>query len=83
MKSSDQLLMFQLRARRPEVYGRRTDNTSTSVDIRMTLEESQERLRQFGIELPRFEGDQVEDHTVPLIEDHATARNTKEDPSRD
>jgi hypothetical protein len=70
----------QLRARRPEIYGRRTDNTSTPVDIRLTLEESEERLRQLGIELPMFEGDQVEDHTIPLIED---ARKTEDDPSRE
>jgi hypothetical protein len=64
MKNSDQLLMFQLRARRPEVYGRRTDNTSPRVDIRMTLQESRERLRQLGVPLPAIEGDCEEDKRV-------------------
>ena len=48
----------------------------------MTLEESQERLRQLGIELPVSEGNQVEDHTIPLIEDVA-ARKAEDDTSRD
>ena len=71
MKSSDTLLMFQLRARRPAVYGR-ADTTSPRVDIRMTLEESRERLRQLGVPLPVIEGDCVdEDIAVPQItEEH-------------
>ena len=76
MKNSDQLLMFQLRARRPEVYGRRTDDTLPRVDIRMTLQESRERLRQLGVPLPMIEGDCVdEDIAVPRITD-ASADNT-------
>ena len=48
----------------------------------MTLEESQERLKQLGIVMPAYEGDQDEDHTIPLIEGHVTDRD-KDDPSRD
>ena len=66
-----------LKARRPETW-RETRSEPTLTTVKMTLEESKERLRQLGIELPRFEGDQVEDHTVPL-EDHATGR-TEDDP---
>ena len=73
-----------LKARRPEVW-RETRSKSpltTNLTVKMTLEESQERLKQLGIELPAYEGDQDEDHTVPLIEDHASGR-IEDDTSRD
>ena len=75
-----------LAARRPEVWRETRSGSSTlttNLTVKMTLEESQERLRQLGIELPVYEGDQDEDRTIPLLEDHATARNTEDDPSRD
>ena len=75
-----------LAARRPEVWRETRSGSSTlttNLTVKMTLEESQERLRQLGIELRVYEGDQDEDHTIPLLEDYATARNTEDDPSRD
>ena len=62
-----------LRANRPERWRETRSSKSTSttnVNVRMTLEESTERLKQLGIEFPLLiEGDQIEDHTIPLIED--------------
>ena len=57
-----------LKARRPEVW-RETRSESpltTNLTVKMTLEESQERLKQLGIELPAYEGDQDEDHTTAV-----------------
>ena len=75
-----------LKAFRPERWREtRSETTSTlntNFNVRMTLEELQERLKQLGIVMPEYEGDQIEDHTIPLIEDHATDRD-KDDPSRD
>ena len=73
-----------LKARRPEVW-RETQKRITvdhELTVKMTLEESKERLKQLGIELPPYEGDQDEDHTTPLIEGHVTGR-TEDDTSRD
>ena len=62
-----------LRANRPEKWREtRSESTSTlntNFHLKMTLEESQERLKQLGIVMPMYEGDQDEDHMVPLIED--------------
>ena len=73
-----------LRANRPERWRetRNSESTSTTnLNVRMTLEESEERVRQLGIVLPAYEGDQIEDHTIPLIEGHVTDRG-EDDPSR-
>ena len=75
---SDSLLGLLLKSRRPEVYARSHD-ANAKVEVRMSLEESRERLRQLGVELLMIEGDQEEDHTVPMIDD-ASARD---DPSRE
>ena len=71
-----------LKANRPEKWreARSESTTTTNIAVRMTLEESEERVRQLGIVLQAYEGDQDEDHTIPLIENHATDRD---DPSRD
>jgi hypothetical protein len=74
-----------LKAYRPERWRETKSDAApltTTVSVKMTLEESQERLRQLGIELPVFEGDQVEDHMIPLTEDVA-ARKAEDDTSRD
>ncbi len=59
IKSSDRAAELYLKAYRPERYGRREESPSTThnVNIRMTLEESRERLRQLGILPPVIEGD--------------------------
>jgi hypothetical protein len=71
---SDSLLGLLLKSRRPEVYTRSHDGT-TNVNVKMTLEESRERLRELGVEYPLLiEGDQVEDHTVvPQVTDRHNA----------
>jgi hypothetical protein len=62
MKNSDQLLMFQLRARRPEVYGRSGDSRPQSNFIlNITLQEQLKRLERLGIPLPVIESDLEED----------------------
>ena len=62
IKNTDSNAQFYLRAHRPETR----HETSPNVVIRMTLEESRERLRQLGVPLPMIEGDCVdEDITVP------------------
>ena len=89
-----------LKAYRPERWRENKSDAApltTTVSVKMTLEELQERLRQLGIELPVlreliplkelqlvtvFEGDQVEDHMIPLTEDVA-ARKAEDDTSRD
>ena len=64
IKHSDSNAQFILRSRRSDIYGRH--ETSTNVTVRMTLEQSHERLRQLGVPLPMIEGDCVdEDVTVP------------------
>jgi hypothetical protein len=58
MKSSDQLLMFQLRARRPEVYGRSGDSAPRSdVTLQITLAEHLKRLERLGLPVPVIERD--------------------------
>ena len=64
LKFSDGNAQFYLRAHKPEIYGKH--ETSTRVTVRMTMEESHERLRQLGVPLPIIEGDCAdEDITVP------------------
>jgi putative ATPase subunit gpP of terminase len=64
IKHSDSNAQYILSRRRPQIYGKH--DTSTNVTVRMTLEESRERLRQLGVPLPMIEGDCVdEDFTVP------------------
>ena len=66
MKSSDQLLMFQLRARRPEVYGRSGDSRPQSnVTLNITLAERIERLKRLGLPVPVIETDYEEDNAPP------------------
>lgn len=79
LKTSDSNAQFYLKAHRPDTYGRRESTPPTSVTVRMTLEESRERLRELGIEFPLIiEGDCIEeDITVPRITD-ASDSNTSE-----
>jgi hypothetical protein len=65
MKNSDQLLMFQLRARRPEVYGRSGDSRPQSNFIlNTTLQEHYALLERLGLPLPVIESD-CEDEDAP------------------
>ncbi len=58
MKNSDQLLMFQLRARRPEVYGRTGDSTPKANFIpQITLQEHFKQLERLGLPIPVLESD--------------------------
>ena len=74
-----------LKANRPEKWREarsKSTTSTTNIAVRMTLEESQERIRQLGIVLRAYEGDQIEDHTIPLIEGHVTDRS-EDNSSRD
>jgi hypothetical protein len=66
MKNSDQLLMFQLRARRPEVYGRSGDSRPqpSNFILNLTLQERLKRLERLGLPVPVFETD-YEDVDAP------------------
>ena len=57
MKNSDQLLMFQLRARRPEVYGRSGDSRPdhSNFILNVTLQEQLARLERLGLPVPVIE----------------------------
>jgi hypothetical protein len=59
MKGSDQLLMFQLRARRPEVYGRSGDSRPQPSNflLNITLKENAERLKRLGLPVPLIDSD--------------------------
>jgi hypothetical protein len=67
MKNSDQLLMFQLRARRPEVYGRSGDSRPqpSSFILNVTLEEQLARLERLGLPVPVIEGDYEDENAPP------------------
>jgi hypothetical protein len=70
MKNSDQLLMFQLRARRPEVYGRSDSAPKSNVHLQISLEEHFKRLERLGVPLPVIEGDYEEDDAPPQSANH-------------
>jgi hypothetical protein len=58
---SDSLLGLLLKSRRPEVYARSRD-APAKVEVRMSLEESRNRLvMRLGVPLPMIEGDYEED----------------------
>jgi hypothetical protein len=62
-KYSDTLLMFLIKRRRPEVYGRSHDG-SRKVDL-ISVEEARSRLKELGLQLPLTEGDYEEELDAP------------------
>jgi hypothetical protein len=78
---SDSNAQFIMKAHMPELYGRRESTSLTAnVQVRMTVEETRERLRELGIEFPMvIEGDFTEeDVTVPRITDATSRSDTDE-----
>ena len=63
LKDSDSNAQFYLRARRPEIYGRREllPTPTQNVDVRVSLEEHHQRLVRLGLPLPVIEGDYEEE----------------------